>query len=87
MAIKKNNMSKEDLIGALTKSAAEKAGRLEEDYPNYVVETNALTDIKHYTKTDYQAALAYFKDIAAGNETMNKIAYRAIETCINNNMI
>ena len=85
MAVKKNNMSKEELIGALSFASKDKPRGIkdgEEERANYDAAHNALTDLKHYNAQEMTEALTYFEKFAPGNTDMNKIAYMAISTCL-----
>lgn len=85
MAVKKNNMSKEELLSALSFTDRSKPHGISEgdgDRANYNSAHNSLTDIKHFTNEDYQEALTYFEKFAPGNVEMNKIAYHAINICM-----
>ncbi len=85
MAIKKNNMSKEELLGALSETAARQAGRTElPKRADYDASKNSLYDIRHYTVADYKEAVAYFEDISPANPDMNEIAVFALQACISN---
>ncbi len=85
MEVKKNNMSKEELLSALSFTDTSKAHGIvdsNEDRANYNSAHNSLTDIKHLTAEDYQEALTYFEKFAPGNVDMNKVAYHAIQICL-----
>lgn len=85
MAVKKNNMSKMDLISALAVNDKDEARGMydaEEEHASYDASSNSLKDLKHYSKQEFAEALTYFEKFAPGNPEMNRMAYTAIMVCM-----